>query len=257
MPWSMNTLASKESLTVASLTGMARLVAREIATLIEERRRAGRAFTLGLAAGKTPLGVYAELARMHRDDGLSFAGVLAFGLDEYLGISSSHPQAYRQFFAQHLLAQVDIPRENVHLLSSELHASQVEAHARDFEREIQDAGGLDLVLLGIGENGHIGFNEPGSARDSRTRAVDLQPTTRQAVAQAFGGLERVPERAITMGVGTILDARRLRVMATGRVKRDILQRLFETDGTSELPATFARAHADVQFFADVAAAGQS
>jgi len=253
----MTMLASRESLTVASLTGMARLVAREIATLIEERRRAGRTFTLGLAAGKTPLGVYSELVRMHRDDGLSFAGVQPFGLDEYLGISSSHPQAFRQFFATHLLARVDIPRENVHLLSSELHASQIEAHARDFEREIHDAGGLDLVLLGIGENGHIGFNEPGSTRDSRTRAVDLHPTTRAAAAEAFGGLDKVPERAITMGVSTILAGRRLRIMATGPAKRAVLQRLFETDETSELPVTFTRSHPDVQFFADAAAAGQS
>lgn len=253
----MNTLASRESLTVASLTGMARLVAREIAMLIEERRRAGRAFALGLAAGKTPQGVYAELVRMHRDDGLSFEGVLAFGLDEYLGISSSHPQAFRQFFAQHLLAHVNIPRENVHLLSSELHESQVEAHARDFEREIQDVGGLDLVLLGIGGNGHIGFNEPGSARDSRTRAVELQPGTRQAAAEAFGGLAKVPERAITMGVGTILEARRLRMMAIGSGKREIMKRLFESDETPQLPATFVRSHRDVQFFADAAAVGQS
>ena len=252
----MSTLASMENLTVASLTGMARLVAREIAVLIEERRRAGRAFVLGLAAGKTPLGVYSELARMHRDDGLSFANVVAFGLDEYLGISSSHPQAFRQFFAQHLLAKVDLPRENVRLPDSELHESQVEAHARDYEHAIHDVGGLDLLLLGIGMNGHVGFNEPGSARDSRTRAVNLHPMTRQGAAEAFGGLENVPERAITMGVSTILEARRLRVLATGATKREILARVLSTDETPELPATFLRSHPDVSFFADAAAAGQ-
>jgi glucosamine-6-phosphate deaminase len=231
----------------------ARRVADEIAALIRERARAGRAAVLGLPTGRTPLGVYDELARRVRDDGLSFANVLTFNLDEYLDLAPDHPCTFQSFMRARLFERVGLDAANAHLPASDVAPSQLAAHCRDYERRIAEAGGIDLILLGIGRNGHIAFNEPGSARTSRTRAVELAPATREDAAAAFGGLERVPLRAITMGVGTILDARRVRVLAFGETKRAIVQQTLRSAIGPALPATFVREHRDVVLYTDAAA----
>ena len=229
----------------------ARAVAFEIATLVRARRAAGRGVVLGLATGRTPLGIYAELVRLHREEGLDFANVTTFNLDEYLGLRADHPQAYRRYMRERVWRPLGMSPEQGWIPASELAPSQVDAHCREYERAIAEAGGIDVQLLGIGRNGHSGFNEPGSARDSRTRRVELDATTREDAARDFGGLDLVPRQAITMGVATILSARRIRVLAFGPSKRDVLGRMLSQPAGPALPATFLRGHADVRLFTDL------
>lgn len=242
-------------LTVVDAEGAARSVAGEIATLVRDRQDSGRAAVLGLATGSTPVGVYRELVRLHREEGLSFSNVITFNLDEYLGLPASHPFSFRRFMAEQLFDHVDIDADNVHLPEGDLHEAQIEAHCRDYELRIRDVGGIDLQLLGLGLNGHIGFNEPGSEVDSRTRATELHSVTRESAARWFGSLQDVPTQAITMGVATILEARRVRVLALGERKRRVVSKLMQSEATSELPASFLHGHADVRVFADRDAAG--
>ena len=157
-----------EALQVAPAEEIARRVAGEIAELVRERRSRGRVAVLALPAGSTPLGVYAELARLHREERLSFESTAIFGLDEYLGLPSAHPHSFRRYFEHEVLRPLDLPAENGHLLAGDVHPDQVEGHCHDFERAIEAAGGIDLALLGLGFNGHVAFNEPGS-RPTRAR----------------------------------------------------------------------------------------
>jgi glucosamine-6-phosphate deaminase len=234
----------------------AREVALEIAELIRERRAGGRMAVLCLPTGRTPLGVYDELARLHREEGLDFSNVTTFNLDEFLDLAPEHPQSFRRYMREKFFARVGMDPKHTWIPSSDVAPSSVEAHCRDYERQIADAGGLDFALLGIGRNGHIGFNEPGSPRASRTREVRLHEATRADAAKAFGGLEHVPHRAITMGVATILGARRIRVLAFGADKREVVRLTLESAPTSDVPATFLRGHADVRAFVDEAALGR-
>lgn len=252
----MSTATPTLPLVVCTATEAAREVAQELAELIRERRAAGRMAVLCLPTGRTPLGVYDELARLHRDEGLDFSNVTTFNLDEFQGLAPEHPQSFRRYMRERFFARVGLDPARCWLPLSDVAPSQVEAHCREYEREIADAGGLDYALLGIGRNGHIGFNEPGSPLDSRTREVRLHETTRADAAKAFGGLEHVPQRAITMGVATILGARRLRVLAFGADKRDIVRRTLEGAPGPDVPATFLRGHPDVRLFADDAALGR-
>jgi glucosamine-6-phosphate deaminase len=240
-------------LVVGSPTDAARRVASEVAALIRARAREGRAVVLGLATGRTPLGIYEELARLHRDEGLSFANVVTFNLDEYLGLAPDHPCSFRRYMREKLFERVGIADASAWLPASDVAPSQIEAHCREYEERITSAGGIDLQILGIGRNGHIGFNEPGSRRDSRTRSVVLAEETREDAARAFGGLQHVPERAITMGVATILAARKLRVLAFGAHKREIVRRVVSAPIDPALPATFLREHGDVVLYTDVPA----
>jgi glucosamine-6-phosphate deaminase len=230
-------------------------VAREIAALIRERREAGRAAVLGLATGSTPLGLYAELVRMHREEGLSFANVVAFNLDEYHPIQASHPRSYRHFMRAHLFDHVDIKPANAHVPDGSVPVAGVEAHCAEYERLIEAAGGIDLQILGIGRTGHIGFNEPGSARRSRTRRVTLDPVTRRDASSDFGGVENTPRYAITMGVRTILEARRIVLMAWGQHKAEIVRAAVEGPVTSQVTASFLQEHDQVRFVLDQTAAG--
>ena len=252
----MTTTAATDALApiVVSPEEMARTVAAEIATLVRERREAGRTAVLGLATGRTMVPLYDELVRLHREEGLSFANVITFNLDEYLGLPTSHPASFRQTMAERLFDHVDLPPENAHLPDGELHESQIESRCAEYERSIAAARGIDLQLLGLGVNGHIGFNEPGSGADSRTRAVELAPSTRESASSRFGGLPNVPERAITMGIATILEARRIRLLALGEGKRDILADVVSSPVTTDVPATLLRGHPDVKVYADPAAA---
>lgn len=235
----------------------ARAVARELAELIRARRRGGRVAVLGLPTGRTPLELYDELARLHRDEGLDFANVVTFNLDEYLDLAPAHPRSFRSFMREKLFERVGIDPLNAWLPASDVAPSQVDAHCRAYEREIAAAGGIDVQILGLGRNGHIGFNEPGAERESRTREVRLAATTRADAAAEFGGLANVPERAITMGIATVLAARRIRVLAFGASKREVVRRMLVDPLGPALPATFLREHGDVRLFLDSAAAPAS
>ena len=229
-------------------------VAGEIAALIHERAKAGRNVVLGLATGSTPLPVYREMVRLHKDRGLSFRNVITFNLDEYFGLSDDHPESYHQFMWERLFKHVDIPKDNVHVPSGTLSRSEVYAFCESYEKAIEDAGGLDYQILGIGRTGHIGFNEPGSTRDSITRLVTLDSLTRLDAARDFLGEANVPLYAITMGVGTILKARKLVLMAWGQSKASVVQAAVEGKTNENLPASLLQGHPDVRFFVDGTAA---
>jgi glucosamine-6-phosphate deaminase len=235
---------------------LAHQVARRVASLIESKRAVGEQAVLGLPTGSTPLGVYNELIRMHREEDLDLSNVVAFNLDEYYPIEPESIQSYRRFMRENLFDRVNIPEENIHIPSGTVSRDAVEDHCHAYERAIERAGGLDLVLLGIGRSGHIGFNEPGSGRQTRTRVIVLDEITRKDAASDFFGDENVPREAITMGVGTILDAREVILMATGEHKAPILRRAVEEEPTREVTASFLQEHRNAAFFVDRAASGE-
>ncbi|MFO0874912.1 MAG: glucosamine-6-phosphate deaminase [Phycisphaerales bacterium] len=228
--------------------------ALEIAELIRSRAREGRRAVLGLSTGSTPQGVYNELVRLHREEGLSFRNVTTFNLDEYFPMAPEALQSYRRFMREHLFDLVDIDPASANVPSGDLPRERVGELCERYERAIQAAGGIDLQLLGVGKTGHIGFNEPGSPRDSRTRLVNLDRVTRMDAASDFFGERNVPRQAITMGVGTILDARRIVLMAFGEHKSAIVRRAVEGDVTASVAASFLQAHPSTVFLLDPAAA---
>lgn len=232
-----------------------RAVAREVAELIRARQREGRMAVLGLATGSTPVSFYAEFVRLHREEKLSFANVITFNLDEYRGPAPDHPQSYHYFMRVHLFDHIDIPAAQIHLPDGSVPNAAVDAHCRAYEEKIRAAGGIDFQILGIGRTGHIGFNEPGSARRSRTRLVTLDPLTRRDAAGDFGGEEHTPRYAITMGVRTILEARRIVLMAWGQHKAGIVRTGIEGEITPQVTASFLQEHDQVHFVLDQAAAG--
>ena len=229
-------------------------VADRIETLLRANASQGRRTVLGLATGSTPIGVYRELIRRHRDAGLSFASVVTFNLDEYWPMSPDSMHAYHRFMWENLFSHIDIPREQVHMPPGVVERADVSAACASYEAAIAAAGGIDFQLLGIGKTGHIGFNEPGSGRDSRTRLVTLDTVTRKDAASDFFGAENVPREAITMGVATILDAREIAILATGEHKAAIVQRAVEGPVDLEVAATFLQGHPNTRFFTDAAAA---
>lgn len=224
------------------------LVARIVASELRANPRA----VLGLATGSTMEAVYAHLVRMHRESGLDFSGVRTFNLDEYAGLAPDDPHSYRYFMAEHLFKQVNINMANTHLPNGR--AADLGAECRHYEQLIAAAGGIDLQLLGIGKSGHIGFNEPLSALKSRTREKALTPTTIKQNAPFFGSEDKVPRRALTMGVGTILDARRCLLLATGEAKADIIAQAVEGPITSMVTASALQLHAKATVIVDEAAA---
>ena len=229
-------------------------VATEIADKIRQCAGEGRRCVLGLATGSTPVGVYAELVRMHREEGLSFQNVVTFNLDEYYPMQPEDLQSYVRFMNEHLFDLVDIDRNHVHIPDGTIEINQVTEYCLQYEAKIAAAGGIDIQLLGIGRTGHIGFNEPGSDDSSRTRLITLDSVTRSDAASDFFGAENVPRRAITMGVGTILGARRIIIVALGENKAPIVARTVEGEVTPAIPATYLQRHQNVEFFLDEAAA---
>ncbi len=232
-----------------------RAVAREIAALIRSRQASKKPVVLGLATGSSPLGLYAELVRMHREEGLSFSNVTSFNLDEYYPIQPSNPRSYRHFMQAHLFDHVDIPPSNTHVPDGTVSLSGVDVHCREYEERIRQAGGIDFQILGIGRTGHIGFNEPGSPKRSRTRIVTLDALTRRDAAGDFGGEPNTPRYALTAGVRTILEARRIVLMAWGQHKAEIVRSAIEGPVTPQITASFLQEHDHVQFVVDRAAAG--
>jgi len=231
-------------------------LAAEVAELIRERQSAGEGVVLGLATGSTPVPFYRELIRLHREEGLSFRNVTTFNLDEYYGLSRDHPESYHRFMRDQLFDHVDIPAEQVNVPDGAVPMEEVYDFCLDYERRIEEAGGLDVQILGIGRTGHIGFNEPGSSRDSGTRMITLDRVTRQDAAADFKGIANVPRSAITMGVGTILGARRLVLMAWGSNKADIVRQAVEGPVTDQVSASFLQEHDNAAFLVDEAAAAR-
>ena len=231
-------------------------VAGRIASLVRARANEGRDAVLGLATGSTPLGVYRELIRLHRDDGLDFANVVTFNLDEYFPMRPGSIHSYRRYMHENLFDHVNIRPGRCHIPRGDLAEDEVDAHCADFEQRIRDAGGIDLQLLGIGRSGHIGFNEPGSGRDSRTRRIYLDTVTRADAAADFFGEENVPPQAITMGVATILEAREVVLLATGEHKAEIVLRAVEGEVSADVAATFLQQHPAATVYLDPAAAAE-
>lgn len=228
-------------------------LADEIDALVRANDASGRPTVLGLATGSTPVRLYRQLIRRHRENGLSFRNVITFNLDEYYGLPRTHPESYWRFMHDQLFDHVDIPAENVHVPDGTVPRAEVFEWCRGYEEAIRAAGGIDLQILGIGRTGHIGFNEPGSGRDSRTRLVTLDALTRRDAARDFLGEGNVPRHAITMGVGTILDARRVVLLAWGEAKAGVVAQAVEGVPTESLPASFLQGHRDVRFLVDRAA----
>jgi glucosamine-6-phosphate deaminase len=235
---------------------IATLVADRIAALIRERNASGENAVLGLATGSTPIGVYRELVRKHKEEGLSFRHVLTFNLDEYYPMPPDSIHSYHRFMWENLFSHVDIDRANVHILDGTVPRERVEEYCRQYEQAIEQAGGIDFQILGIGKTGHIGFNEPGSGFESRTRLVTLDTITRRDAAADFFGEEYVPREAITMGVTTILGAREIAILATGEHKSSIVCRAVEGDVDVDVAATFLQRHPNTTFFVDRAAAAE-
>lgn len=240
----------------ASSHEASRAAAREIAELIEQKAAEGKHCVLGLATGSTPVNVYAELVRMHVEEGLSFANVVTFNLDEYYPMSPGCLQSYVRFMQEHLFSLVDIAPENVHIPDGTISVEQVADWCRVYESKIESWGGIDIQLLGIGRTGHIGFNEPGSGTESETRLITLDRLTQIDAASDFFGIENVPRRAITMGVGTILRARRILLLAFGENKAPVVAQAIQGEMTPSVPATFLQRHPCAEFMLDSAAAAE-
>jgi glucosamine-6-phosphate deaminase len=233
-----------------------RHVARLIETLIRQNNAADRPTVLGLATGSTPVGVYRELARLHRETGLDFSRVVTFNLDEYYPLPHDHPQSYHHFMREQLFDHVNVRPENIHIPDGDVPREEVEERCHRYEQLIRRHGGIDLQILGIGRTGHIGFNEPGSARHSRTRLIALDPVTRRDAGPAFGGEANVPRHAVTMGVGTILDARKVVLLAFGEHKAEVVARAAEGEVTDEVTASFLQGHPDATLILDRPAAAR-
>ncbi|MET0636528.1 MAG: glucosamine-6-phosphate deaminase [Chitinophagaceae bacterium] len=228
--------------------------ASQIATLIRHKQAAGEQAVLGLATGSTPKKVYAALVRMHLEEGLSFHNVISFNLDEYYSLAPDALQSYHRFMKENLFDHIDIAPENCNLTNGLVPSADIKKHCDDYEKKIAAVGGIDLQLLGIGRNGHIGFNEPGSHVSSVTRLITLDQSTRFDAAYDFGNLANVPRKAITMGVGTILQAKRIVLLAWGERKSGIIRQAIEGPVTEFVPASYLQGHLNVEFILDESAA---
>jgi glucosamine-6-phosphate deaminase len=233
-----------------------KIVAQRIASIIKQKQKQGNFAVLGLATGATPVGVYAELVRMHKEENLSFQNVITFNLDEYYPMQPQAVQSYVSFMNDNLFAHVDIQKNNIHIPDGTLPKDQIASFCLEYERKIESLGGLDLQILGIGRTGHIGFNEPGSAPNSGTRLVTLDDLTRRDAARDFGGKQNVPTKAITMGIGTIFKAREIILMAWSGKKAPIVKKAVEGEISSEVPATYLQLSQNVEFILDEDAASE-
>lgn len=235
---------------------LAREVAHRIADLIRSRASESRQAVLGLPTGSTPIGVYLELIKMHKAGKLDFSNVITFNLDEYYPMEPGSLQSYHRFMRENFFDHVNVPAEAIHIPRGNLEREDVSTFCQDYEQLIKEAGGLDLILLGIGRTGHIGFNEPGSGPETRTRRIILDEITRKDAASDFFGDENVPREAITMGVGTILDAREIILMATGEHKAPIIKRAVEENVTNSVTASYLQRHENAHIFLDRAASSE-
>ena len=255
-PWSATGVERVPVLIFDEPGELARQAARQVRTLIEAKSASGDVAVLGLPTGSTPIGVYQELVRMHREEGLDFSNVVTFNIDEYVPMKPDSLQSYHRFMRENFFDHVNVPEANVHIPRGDLLEAEIEGHAAEYERLIQRAGGIDLLLLGIGRSGHIGFNEPGSTPDDRTRLIVLDEITRKDAASDFFEEKYVPREAITMGVGTILDAREIILIATGEHKAPIVRQAVEEKPNQQVSATYLQYHSNASFYVDRAAASE-
>ena len=231
-------------------------VAQQIAELIQAKEAEGKKSVIGLATGSTPKTLYAELVRLHKQEGLSFKNVITFNLDQYYPMEKDALQSYHYFMRKYLFEQTDIEPNNYHLPNGLIPKEKIKEHCNQYEQLIEEAGGIDLQILGIGINGHIGFNEPGSGIHTKTRLTTLDNSTRLANSYEFGNMSEVPRMAITMGIGTILKSKRIILMAWGPDKAQVIQKATEEDETEEVPASLLQSHDDCSFVIDEAAASE-
>src|SRR2546422_1292038 len=241
---------------VADHDDLALLLADRIVEVIRRETAAKGRCVLGLATGSTPIGIYRELIRRHQAGEVDCSRVVTFNLDEYYPMAPDNPHSYRRYMRENLFAHVNIAPENVHLPDGSVARERLTEHCAAYERAIAELGGIDFQILGIGKSGHIGFNEPGSSPDSRTRLVTLDTITRKDAAADFFGVDNVLREAITMGIATILEAREIALIATGEHKADIVARAVEGEVSQDVAATFLQRHANATTYLDLAAAAE-
>jgi len=229
-------------------------MSKKAAEIIADAIKNKPGLVLGLATGSTPMGCYQELIRMHREEGLDFSKVVTFNLDEYVGLAPTHPQSYRYFMNENLLNHVNIKMENTHVLSGI--SNEPQRTCKEFEEAIRRSGGIDLQLLGIGANGHIAFNEPNSPFESRTRVVNLSEQTVKDNARFFKSIDEVPRQALSMGMETIMEVRKIVLLASGGGKAEAVAKSVEGPVTTQVPASLLKEHPDCTFILDEAAASK-
>ena len=227
---------------------------KEAAQIIVDRLRKKPNLVLGLATGSTPLGLYRELIRLHTDEGLDFSKVVTFNLDEYVGLLPTHEQSYHYFMRKNLFDHLNIPETQIHILDGM--ATDIDAYCDWYEQRIASVGGIDLQLLGIGANGHIAFNEPGSSFGSRTRVKTLSAETQRANSRYFKSEAEVPKFALTMGIGTIMDAKEVLLVANGSSKTDAIEAAVEGPLTAQCPASVVQLHRRAYVIVDREAASK-
>jgi len=232
------------------------LVAQEIANLIQRKQELNETCVLGLATGSSPIKVYEELVRMHKEESLSFKNVVTFNLDEYYPMDKDNIQSYFYFMHDHLFNHVDILPKNINIPDGKVSSEELQQYCIDYEMKIKSYGGLDFQLLGIGRTGHIGFNEPGSHINSGTRSITLDHITRVDAAPSFLGIDNVPRKAITMGIGTVRSAKRIVLLGWGISKAEILKKTIEGDISSQVPATYLQEHNNTTFVLDSGASAE-
>jgi glucosamine-6-phosphate deaminase len=215
-------------------------ISKEASQIVVDRLRKKPNLVLGLATGSTPLGLYKELIRMHKAEGLDFSKVTTFNLDAYVGLPPTHPQSYSYFMKENLFKHINIPERHIHVPDGM--ANDIDAFCDWYEEKMRKSGGIDLQVLGIGVNGHIAFNEPGSSLGSRTRVKTLTEKTRQDNARFFKSMSEVPRYALTMGVGTIMESKELLLLASKASKADAIKAAVEGPMTSQCPASIVQLH---------------
>ncbi len=255
-PVKLVTFEKIETAIFSTIEDVCNAVAVEIAALIKTKQRLGQTAVLGLATGVTPKKVYAALINMHRQQRLSFENVVTFNLDEYYNLPADALQSYKKFMDENLFDHINIKKENCFIPASNLPLHLVKQHCSDYEKKIELYGGIDFQLLGIGRNGHIGFNEPGSNINAATRLITLDSLTRFDAAYEFGEIANVPRKAITMGIGTILKAKKIVLLAWGERKADIIKQAVEGPVTEFVPASYLQGHHDVKFVLDESSAAE-
>ena len=226
------------------------LIAEEIKNLIEKNNKKGKKTVLGLATGSSPLGVYKKLIDLHKKEQFTFKNVITFNLDEYYGLKKDHKQSYHHFMDEKLFKHIDINRNNIHIPDGELDKKSIDKFCKDYEKKIKSCGGIDIQILGIGANGHIGFNEPGSNLNSVTRLVKLDYKTRKDARLNFNGIKNVPTSAITTGIKTILSSKRIILIAWGQAKAEAIKNSVESRQNVKVPASLLQLHENVTFILD-------
>ncbi|MFP3392649.1 glucosamine-6-phosphate deaminase [Brevibacillus sp. SIMBA_040] len=236
------------------IVGDYRELGKKAAELVAYEVKSNPKAVLGLATGGTPVGMYRELIKMHQEEGIDFSQASSFNLDEYVGLSAEHPQSYRAYMQENLFDHINLPVDKTHVPAGD--APDLEQACERYEEAIRQAGGVDIQVLGIGNNGHIGFNEPGSSVDSTTRVVQLTESTIEANARYFASIEEVPTQAVSMGIKTILRAKKVVLLASGEAKAEAVRLMLEGEATADVPASLLQLHPDVTVIVDEAAASQ-